>query len=142
MFANINPQHIIKTRSGIRQLAQLDDAAGNSVCERLNQLVMSQIRELYAHVPARTIPTPLQDYRIGELGYFDYFRRIGVDIPQIQPAIELAKSCGWCWTFDRLVILTPKPSKIKIDRHGKIVAIIYNNVNILSDSNQRSLAAT
>jgi hypothetical protein len=142
VFANINPQHIIKTRSGIRQLAPLDNATCESVCERLNQLVMSQIRELYTHVPAQTIPTPLQDYRIGELGYFDYFYRIGVDIPQIQPAIELAKSCGWCWTFDRLVILVPKPAKIKIDRHGKIVGIIYNNINILSDSNQRSSAAT
>jgi hypothetical protein len=142
IFAKIDPQHIIKTRSGIRQIEQLNDASDTNVCERLNQLVMSRIRELYAHVPTRTMPTPLQDYRIGELGYFDYFCRIGVDIPQIQPAIELAKSCGWCWTFDRLVILTPKPTKVKIDRHGKIVSIIYNNVNILSDSNQRSLAAT
>lgn len=136
VFANINPQHIIKTRSGIRQLAPQGDAAGETVCERLNQLVMNQIKELYANVPSRAIPAPLQDYRIGELGYFDYFLRIGVDIPQIKPAIELAKSCGWCWTFDRLVILTPKPRKIKIDRHGKIVAIIYDRVNILSDSKQ------
>jgi hypothetical protein len=98
--------------------------------------VMSRAKNLCSNLTERTIPTPLQDYRIGDLGYFDYFLRIGLDIPQIQPAIDLAKSCGWCWTFERLAILTPKPSKIKIDRQGKIVGIIYNNVNILSESKQ------
>jgi hypothetical protein len=101
--------------------------------DRLNELVLGQINDLYRDLTENMMPNPLQDYRIGDLSYFDYFLRIGLDIPQIQLAIDLAKSCGWVWTFEKVAILTPKPAKVKIDRHGKIVAIIYDDVNILSD---------
>ena len=137
VFTNINPQHTIKTPGGRISIEQLTNAASNSVCQRLNQLVMSRIQaRCGATAIDLTIPTALQDYRIGDLGYFDYFLQIGIDIPQLQPAIDLAKSCGWCWTFAGLAILTPKPTKIKIDRHGEIVGIIYNNVDILNVSKQ------
>ncbi len=126
VLKQINPKHIIKTPIGMRQIAPITD--------KLNELVMSEVNDFYYDLTERTIPTPLQDYHIGDLGYFDYFLQIGLDIPQIQPAIDLAKSCGWCWTFERLAILTPKPSKVKIDHQGKIIGIIYNDINILSNS--------
>jgi hypothetical protein len=139
IFTNIDPQHIIKTPKGSVPISQITNAADEGICQRLNELVMNRINDLcYTTSIEQTIPTPLQDYRIGDLSYFDYFMRIGVDIPQIQPAIDLAKSCGWCWTFEGLAILTPKPSKIRIDRHGKVLGIIYNNVDILSESEQSS----
>jgi hypothetical protein len=125
VLTNINPQHILKTLVGDCQIAPITD--------RLNQLVMSRANSLYFNLTERTIPAPLQDYHISDLGYFDYFLRIGVNIPKIQPEIDLAKSCGWCWTFEDLAILTPKPSKIKLDRQGEIIGIIYNGVNILND---------
>ena len=128
ILANINPNYIINTPIGTRQMAP--------IAERLNELVMTQANNLYYDLTQRTIPTPLQDYRIGDLGYFDYFLRIGLNIPTIEPAIDLAKSCGWCWTFDNLAILTPKPSKVKIDLQGKIIGIIYKDVNILSEFKQ------
>jgi hypothetical protein len=135
IFASIDPQHTVKTRNGNQlQISQIAAAPGESICQRLNDLVIGRVNDLYGNLTTQATPAPLQDYRISDLGYFDYFARIGVDIPQIQPAIELAKSCGWCWTFQGLAILTPKPSKIKIDRHGKILGIIYNNVDILSES--------
>jgi hypothetical protein len=135
IFANIDPQHTVKTRNGNQiNLSQIAAASGESICQRLNDLVIGRVNDIYGNLTTQATPAPLQDYRISDLGYFDYFARIGVDIPQIQPAIELAKSCGWCWTFQGLAILTPKPSKIKIDRHGKILGIIYNNVDILSES--------
>ena len=135
IFASINPQHPIETQNGNHvQLSQIATAPGDGICQRLNDLVIDRIDNLYGNLTTQTTPAPLQDYRISDLGYFDYFARIGVDIPQIQPAIDLAKSCGWCWTFQGLAILTPKPSKIKIDRQGKILGIIYNNVDILSES--------
>ena len=135
IFASINPQHTVKTRNDSHlQISQLTTAPGENICQRLNDLVISRVKDLYGNLTTYSTPEPLQDYRISDLGYFDYFSRIGVDIPQITPAIDLAKSCGWCWTFQGLAILTPKPSKIKIDRQGKILGIIYNNVDILSES--------
>ncbi len=125
VLANIDPQYNVRIHK---------DRFMDRITDRLNDLVMNRANDIYTSLTERTMPSPLQDYRIGDLGYFDYFLQIGLDMPQIQPAIDLAKSCGWCWTFDRLAILTPKPSKVKIDRHGKIVGIIYNNVNILIDS--------
>jgi hypothetical protein len=94
---------------------------------------MNQIDELYRDLTEGTIASPLQDYRIGDLSYFDYFLRIGLDIPQVQLAIDLAKSCGWVWTFEKIAILTPKPSKVKIDERGNIVAIIYDGIDVLGD---------
>jgi hypothetical protein len=128
VLANINPKHIIKTPIGSRQI--------ESITDRLNDLVATHANALYYELTERTIPTPLQDFHIGDLGYFDYFLRIGLDIPRIEPAIDLAKSCGWCWAFENLAILTPKPDKVKIDRQGKIMGIIYNGIDILSDSKQ------
>jgi hypothetical protein len=125
VLANINPKHIINTPVGTRQIVPIAD--------KLNELVMDRVNNLYYDLTERIVPTPLQDYRIGDLGYFDYFLRIGVNIPRIKPAIDLAKSCGWCWTFENLAILTPKPSKIKIDRQGQIIGIFYNDANILSE---------
>ncbi len=125
VLTHVNPNHTVKTPTGKHQIP--------SIADRLNELVLNQINDLYRDLTEGMMPNPLQDYRISDLGYFDYFLRIGVDIPQIQLAIDLAKSCGWVWTFEKVAILTPKPSKVQIDRHGKIVAIIYDGVNILSD---------
>lgn len=135
IFANISPKHTIRTLNGNHiSLSQINPAPGEEICQRLNDLVIDRVNHLYGNLTTQSTPAPLQDYRISDLGYFDYFARIGLDIPQIRPAIDLAKSCGWCWTFQGLAILTPKPSKIKIDRHGKILGIIYSNVDILTES--------
>jgi hypothetical protein len=132
VFTSINPQHVIKTRTGIVTGATIAKQSGNSVCHRLNELVMDRANNLYRHLTQQATPMPLQDYRIGDLGYFDYFMRIGLNMPLIKPAVALAKSCGWCWTFAGLAVLSPKPAKIKIDHQGNILGIIYNNVNILN----------
>jgi hypothetical protein len=126
VLTNIDLQHTIKTANGRLPIDRITD--------QLNDLVMNRANDLYSQIAERVMPTPLQDYRIGDLGYFDYFLRIGINIQQIQPVINLAKSGGWCWTFDKFAILTPKPSKVKIDRYGNITGIIYNDVNILSES--------
>jgi hypothetical protein len=136
VFSSINPQHVIKTRTGIVTGATIAKQSGENVCQRLNELVMNRADNLYSHLTNQSTPTPLQDYRIGDLGYFDYFMQIGLNLPAIKPAVALAKSCGWCWTFEGLAVLTPKPAKIKIDHQGNILGIIYNNVNILNESKQ------
>jgi hypothetical protein len=125
VLKHVNPKYIAELGTSTHQV--------NSVADRLNELVMNQIDELYRDLTEGTIASPLQDYRIGDLSYFDYFLRIGLDIPQVQLAIDLAKSCGWVWTFEKIAILTPKPSKVKIDELGNIIAIIYDGIDVLGD---------
>ena len=125
VLAQVSPHHTVRTLTGKHQIS--------SIADRLNGLVMTKISDLYWDLTESTIPNPLQDYRISDLSYFDYFMRIGVNTPEIQLAIDLAESCGWVWTFEKVAILTPKPTKVRIDRHGNVVAIIYNGVNILSE---------
>lgn len=101
------------------------------IFDRLNERVMNRVNNLYGDLTGSTIPVPFQNYQTGYLGYFDYFLQIGLNIPRIQPVIDLAKSCGWCWTFENLAILTPKPSQVEVERSGNIIGIIYDDVNIL-----------
>jgi hypothetical protein len=122
----IDPKYRVKNVTGDRDVEIAPDY--------LNELVMGRVGRLYCELAERNIPTPFQDYNINILGYFDYFARAGVEMPRMLPKIALAKSCGWCWTFEKLAILTPKHSSLKIDRFGEIVGIIYNDVNILSSS--------
>jgi hypothetical protein len=128
ILAQIDPQYTLSTNKGTKQIS--------SIADRLNEIIISQMNDLYVDLTQRTIPSPLQHYRVGDLAYFDYFLRIGVAIPQIQPSIDLAKACGWCWAFEKVAILTPKPSKVRIDRQGEIVGIIYNGIDILTEQTQ------
>lgn len=97
----------------------------------LNQVLNAEIRKVYPQIAPKALPFAMQDYRIAYLSYFDYFQQIGIDIPQIQLPIDLAKSCGWCWAFTDIAILTPKPSQIEFDDRGKLIALVYDGVNIL-----------
>ena len=126
VLERVNPNYTVRTSTGKHQIV--------SIADQLNGLVMTKISDLYRDLTESTIPSPLQDYRIGDLSYFDYFMRIGIDTPEIQLAIDLADSCGWVWTFEKVAILIPKPTKVRIDRHGNVVAIIYHGINILSET--------
>ena len=97
----------------------------------LNQVSIAKIRQVYPQLDVTTLPTALQDYRIAYLSYFDYFAQIGLDLPQIKPAIELAKSCGCCWAFANIAIVTPKPTTIEFNDQGILTALVYDGVNII-----------
>lgn len=97
----------------------------------LNQVSISEIQRSYPQFDSATRPATMQDYRIAYLSYFDYFHQIGIDIPQIQLLVNLAQSCGCCWAFDKIAILTPKPSKIEFNDRGELLALVYDGINIL-----------
>jgi hypothetical protein len=106
VLKNVNPQQSIETQLGTK--------AVESIAARSNELITRQVKDLVADQIGFKLPDLVQDYNIGYLSYFDYFHRIGMNIPQVQFAIDLAKSCGWCWTFEKIVMLTPKPSPLNI----------------------------
>lgn len=97
----------------------------------LNQVLIAKIRQVYPQLDITTLPTALQDYRTAYLSYFDYFAQIGLDLPQIKPTINLAKSCGCCWAFANIAIVTPKPTAIKFNEQGILNALVYDGVNII-----------
>jgi hypothetical protein len=134
---SIDPDAVKYVLSHLDPHHPLDDISTSdrqigSISERANEIVMSQANNICGNLTDKTIPAAFQNYDTGYLGYFDYFLQIGVNIPAMQPTIDLAKSCGWCWTFEKLVILTPKPSQVKIDRLEQIIDIIYNDLDILN----------
>jgi hypothetical protein len=96
-----------------------------------NSLLMRQVPKIYPDLNLAELPVPLQDYRVAYLSYLDYFYTIGISIPQIEPLIDLAQSAGWCWAFENLAIVTPKPSQVAFNDAGELIAIDYEGVNIL-----------
>jgi hypothetical protein len=97
----------------------------------LNQVSICEIQKIHPQFDPSSLPTTVQDYRIAYLSYFDYFHKIGIDIPQIQLLVDLAQFCGYCWAFKNITILTPKPSAIEFSDRGELVALVYDGVNIL-----------
>lgn len=97
----------------------------------LNQVSIAEVQKVYPQIDPSALPVALQDYRIAYLSYFDYFKQIGIEIPQIQLPIDLAKSCGCCWAYSNIAILTPKPSKIQFSDRGELLSLVYDGVNIL-----------
>jgi hypothetical protein len=97
----------------------------------LNQVSVAEIQKSYPQMNPALLPTAMQDYRIAYLSYFDYFHQIGFDIPQIQLLVELARSCGCCWAFENITIITPKPSAIDFNDRGELISLVYDGINIL-----------
>ncbi len=123
-MANANPRaQIAIERRGI---------SFDPLGDLLNQVSISKIQQVYPQLDSSSLPAALQDYRIAYLSYFDYFQQIGLDIPQVQLLVDLAKSCGCCWTFTNIAILTPKPTAIEFDDRGGLQEIVYDGVNILA----------
>jgi hypothetical protein len=97
----------------------------------LNQVSIAKIRQVCPLLDLESLPTALQDHRTAYLSYFDYFQEIGINIPQINLLIDLAKSCGCCWAFGNIAILTPKPTAIEFNDRGVLTALVYDEANIL-----------
>jgi hypothetical protein len=98
----------------------------------LNQVAIAKIRQVYPLLDPESLPAALQDYRTAYLSYFDYFQQIGINIPQINLLIDLAKSCGCCWAFGNIAIVTPKPTALEFGDRGELCALIYDGENILA----------
>ena len=131
----IAPEFISVVKAYANPRAQLigepSNLAFDPLGDFLNQVSIAEIQKVYPQLDAAALPVAMQDYRIAYLSYFDYFRHIGIEIPQIQHPIDLAKSCGHCWAFANIAIVTPKPSQIEFSDRGELLALIYDGVNIL-----------
>jgi hypothetical protein len=131
----IAPEFISVVKAYANPRAQLlgtpSNLAFDPLGDFLNQVSIAEIQKVYPQLDPAALPVAMQDYRIAYLSYFDYFRQIGIEIPQIQLPIDLARSCGHCWAFANIAIVTPKPSQIEFSDRGELLALIYDGVNIL-----------
>ncbi len=131
----IAPEFIEVVKAYANPRAQLTGEGQNIAFDRLgdflNQVSIAEIKKTYPLLGPSSLPTAMQDYRIAYLSYLDYFHQIGVDIPQVQLLIDLARSCGCCWAFENIAILTPKASAIDFNDRGELVSMVYDGVNIL-----------
>lgn len=131
----IEPEFINVVKAYANPRAQIIGAqqtlAFDPLGDFLNQVSIAEIQTRYPTIELSSLPTIMQDYRVAYLSYFDYFHQIGVGIPQIQLLVDLAKSCGCCWAFENIAIMTPKPSEIKFSDRGELVSLVYDGVNIL-----------
>jgi hypothetical protein len=106
----------------------------------LNRVSIAKILQVCPLLDPESLPAALQDHRVAYLSYFDYFQEIGINIPQINLLIDLAKSCGCCWAFGDMAILTPKPTAILFQQGSasefgncsELRALIYDGENILA----------
>jgi hypothetical protein len=125
--------NVVKAYANPRALV-LDEAqnmAFDLLGDFLNQVSISELQKSYPLLDTLSLPSALQDYRIAYLSYFDYFHQIGIEIPQIQLLVDLARSCGCCWAFENITIVTPKASAIEFNDRGELIALVYDGVNIL-----------
>jgi hypothetical protein len=133
--SQIAPEFIAVAKAYANPRAQLigtpQNLAFDPLGDFLNQVSISEIHKVYQQLDPAKLPVAMQDYRIAYLSYFDYFQQIGIEIPQIQLAIDLAKSCGHCWAFANIAIVTPKPSQIEFNDRGELISLMYDGVNIL-----------
>lgn len=131
----IAPEFIAVAKAYANPRAQLigtpQNLAFDPLGDFLNQVSIAEIHKVYQQLDPAKLPVAMQDYRIAYLSYFDYFQQIGIDIPQIQLAIDLATSCGHCWAFANIAIVTPKPSQIAFNDCGELISLIYDGGNIL-----------
>jgi hypothetical protein len=54
----------------------------------------------------------------GSLAWFDFVGRCGVDVSQLQPSFDVAKSCGWAVLFWDWAFVSAKPEYIHRDERG------------------------
>ena len=131
----IAPEFISVVKAYANPRAQLigtpSNLAFDPLGDFLNQVSIAEIQKVYPQLDPAALPVAMQDYRIAYLSYFDYFCQIGIEIPQIQLPIDLAQSCGHCWAFANIAIVTPKPSRIEFSDRGELLALVYDGVNIL-----------
>jgi hypothetical protein len=134
--SQIDPQFIDVVKAYANPRAQIigeeQNIAFDPLGDFLNQVLISEIKKIYPQLDPLSLPAAMQDYRVAYLSYFDYFHQIGISIPQIQLLVDLAKSCGSCWAFGKIAILTPKPSEIEFSDRGELLSLVYDGVNILS----------
>jgi hypothetical protein len=133
--SQIEPEFIDVIKAYANPRAQLigeqQNVAFDLLGDFLNQVSICEIQKSYPQLDPLSLPATIQDYRIAYLSYFDYFYQIGFGIPQIQLLIDLAKSCGCCWAFENIAILTPKPSAIEFSDDGELISLVYDGINIL-----------
>lgn len=53
------------------------------------------------------------------LGEAAFYQIIGVDVRRLDGILDLARTAGWFWPFERVLVLSERPQRISVDDRGR-----------------------
>ena len=90
----------------------------SQVRDQVRYQVRYQVRD---RVPDQVRIACFGSHGSGWLSFYDFFDIVcGIDIKKIAGLMKAAKSCGWWWPFERLVICTERPCSLHRDEQGRL----------------------
>ena len=59
-------------------------------------------------------------YEVGWLSFYSVFKGLIPEVDKLEGLFEIAKSCGWWWSFDEVAVMTERPNTIKLDGERRL----------------------
>jgi len=102
-------------------LSEVANHVQQPVANRVTATVWQPINHYVAAHIAEAIPVPgYGQHDAHWLAYYDALGHRGVDVSDVQPHMEIARSCGWWWPFNDVCVLTARPARLALDARGRL----------------------
>jgi len=100
----------------------IGDNIGNNIRDNIGDSVIANIEN---SIKEATALACWGQHDIGWISYFSYYRDAGLlamdeNFSIIDMWLDLAKSAGWCYTFENLVVVCEKPTELHFNASGQL----------------------
>jgi len=104
---------------GAAILKNFRDQVGDQVWDQVWEQVLGQVSDQVSDV---LVNACYGQHDASWLGFYCFFRdACGLDAPsKLEGLMDTARECGWCWPFDGIAIITPKPRELHRDDRGRL----------------------
>ncbi|WP_439606831.1 DUF6745 domain-containing protein [Hydrogenophaga sp.] len=115
--AQVRAQVWAQVRAQVRD--QVGDQVGDQVRAQVGDQVGDQVR---AQVRAQVWRAGYGQHDANWLGFYEFFlEQCGLEAPKrLQGLFGLARTCGWFWPFEGVVILTERPNALNRDAENRL----------------------
>ena len=98
-----------------------------AVMDPISRQVTAHVWRPIKHQVTRTIKGTMSTPAYGQhdapwLAFADVLGQAGADVSEVEPAAEIAQSCGWWWPFDDVCVLSDRHSLLARDDRGRLHA--------------------
>lgn len=118
--ANLEPPSIFVWLSsplagavGAAQLKQVGDQVGDQVGAQVGDQVWDQVW-------AQVREAGYGQHDANWIGFYDAFRRFGIDVSPLRGLTTITSHAGWWWPFRGLCVLTERPDRLSRDAEGRL----------------------